>query len=720
MNAVQAAAVEYIKRGWRPIPLEGKAAIGEGWQKLEFTPDMFRDGDNIGLLMVNGLTDVDCDASEALAAAPHFLPPTGTVYGRPAKRKAHWLYRTEIPKIIKYVDLVKDSNPETKREATLIEIRVGSHQSMAPPSQHPDDKQYLEWEEPWGAEATVPDDQLIRAVRLTATTAMVSRYYNPAGNRHDWGLAIAGFMRQLGINEAEAAKVFTVAAEIIGDAKVKDRLMAVSSTYGKSDEEGVKGAGALKDGMAHGELFVKTVRKIWGASDSAVSRSLIEELNRRHAVVFQQSGDIVVITEDRDTDGRHFLRFSSPAQFRDLYPQPVVVGHHAKGAPKMKPLGAAWFDHPARRFYEGIELAPNGRANPKYYNLWRGFTVEPKKGDWSLYKRHVHEVICHGDPELTKYVVAWLANTVQKPGHQAETAIALRGREGTGKGVFARTFGELFGVHFIHLDSTRHLTGNFNAHLHNAIVVFADEAAWPGDKAGLGALKRLVTEPTLSIERKGMDIFTVPNVIHMIMASNEEWVVPAGPEARRFVVVDVADTRADDYDYFEAINEQMKNGGLAAMLYDLLDHKIDINLKRIPQTDALWEQKVHTMSQHPEQAWWFEVLNTRDDMWRDAPRYGDWYCLDRAELFRSYNEVLNQLGDKRKGTQTKMGMQITKLVPEFNREIRINQKRYYGVSSLEKCREFFETKFRSKIDWQEGDTDNERDPPPPKDSDIPF
>jgi hypothetical protein len=106
--------------------------------------------------------------------------------------------------------------------------------------------------------------------------------------------------------------------------------------------------------------------------------------------------------------------------------------------------------------------------------------------------------------------------------------------------MFARTFGALFGQHFLHLSDARHLTGNFNAHLRDSCLVFADEAFYAGDKQHEGQLKRLVTEPTLMIEAKYANAVSVRNCLHLIVASNDDWVVPAGTDERRFFVLDVS------------------------------------------------------------------------------------------------------------------------------------------------------------------------------------
>src|SRR4051812_6123904 len=92
-NAQALSAIEYIERGFAPIPVEpgGKAGIGR-WDKLRITRETaarhFTAKHNIGLLLgepSGGLTDIDLDCLEAIAAAPTFLPPTNMISGRTSK-----------------------------------------------------------------------------------------------------------------------------------------------------------------------------------------------------------------------------------------------------------------------------------------------------------------------------------------------------------------------------------------------------------------------------------------------------------------------------------------------------------------------------------------------------------------------------------------------------------------------------------------------------------
>ena len=77
------------------------------------------------------------------------------------------------------------------------------------------------------------------------------------------------------------------------------------------------------------------------------------------------------------------------------------------------------------------------------------------------------------------------------------------------------------------------------------------------------------------------------------MASNNDWVVPANVDQRRFVVIEAGTARMQDSTYFKALREQMGQGGRQALMQFLLDQDLSgVELRRIPRTDALAEQQL--------------------------------------------------------------------------------------------------------------------------------
>lgn len=296
--------------------------------------------------------------------------------------------------------------------------------------------------------------------------------------------------------------------------------------------------------------------------DSIQPIAEIEDLNANHAVV-PIGGSVVILNESWDpVFDRPEITFSNPSSFKLRYSNKLIFGPR-----KQKPihLGNYWLNHPNRREYRGIVFEPRGTIDG-YYNLFRGFPIEPKRGKHRLFKDFVLRVICASNKPLFEYVWKWLAHLFQKPYELPETALVIRGKQGVGKNTFADAIGYLVGHHYLCLTNMNQLAGRFNSHLKDALLVFANEAVWGGEKSNEGTLKAMITDQYSPVEHKGKDIFMVKNYKHLIVGSNESWAVPMGLDDRRFVVLDVSDRYKEDQNYFKAIREELKTGGYKALI----------------------------------------------------------------------------------------------------------------------------------------------------------
>jgi hypothetical protein len=351
-----------------------------------------------------------------------------------------------------------------------------------------------------------------------------------------------------------------------------------------------------KDGLAALRKIIDTEKPKISRSNTrtaAVTKATddpdLREMNEKYAVVLI-SGKTRVVYFDNDR-GRKLPVFQTIADFRAFHAKRRKSIATLSGGTREEGIGSWWIGHPERRQYESIGYRPD-ENNPARLNLWQGFAFEPKQGDCSLYLKHITDNICAGNAEHLEYLLSWMAHSAQHPGTPPGTAIVLKGKEGVGKGVFVTQLGRCFGAHFLHISQGKHLTGNFNSHLQQCTLLFADEAFFAGDRGHESILKALITEETMMIEPKGLDPYSVQNCIHLVMASNSDWVVPAGADARRFFVLDVADTQMQNAGYFAAIKRQMENGGQAALLWLLLNRDIStFEVRSVPHTAALAQQK---------------------------------------------------------------------------------------------------------------------------------
>lgn len=452
------------------------------------------------------------------------------------------------------------------------------------------------------------------------------------------------------------------------------------------------------------------IRQIERAKEEAVDPWL-RKLNERHAVISNWNGKCRVIEEQFDEVlKRYKMTRQSFEDFRNRYMHlNVSLGQNNKGVEILKPVGVWWLQHEKRRQYDKLVFAP-GKEVPGAYNLWRGFACDARQGDCEPFLGHLRDNICQGNDEYFEYLIGWMARAVQHPDSPGYSAVVMRGGMGTGKSFAAKAFGSLFGRHYMQVTDPKHLVGSFNAHLRDCVVLFGEEAFYAGDKKHESILKMLITEELITIEAKGVDAEAAPNCVHLIMASNDEWVVPTAFDDRRFFVLDVGDTRKEDHSYFRALDEHMNSGGREALLHLLLTKDLsNFNVRKVPKTKALQQQKL--LSMDPLEAWWFEKLRTGKLLVQHTGWEPQIACQDLVSDFINY---CRQFNVSRRGSATRVGDALRRFVPtvetkqgrspievdmpDGSRKI-IQRPYFYVVSGLEDCRAYWDNNFGGPYDW---------------------
>lgn len=89
------------------------------------------------------------------------------------------------------------------------------------------------------------------------------------------------------------------------------------------------------------------------------------------------------------------------------------------------------------------------------------------------------------------------------------------------------------------------------------------------------------------------------NYIRLAMLSNDEHVVRATLDARRYFVLRCGEDNIQDQKFFAEMDREMESGGLEAMMYDLVNHQPKNgwgSLRRPPMTPYLRNQQVLTLN----------------------------------------------------------------------------------------------------------------------------
>lgn len=437
------------------------------------------------------------------------------------------------------------------------------------------------------------------------------------------------------------------------------------------------------------------------------------ELNGALAFVpINGRGTILVESTHPEYPGAKAFDLVKPADLTAQYlNQRHKVGEKANGSPIYKTSYEIWLQDKGRRCADRITFAPDkppGLDESRVFNLYQGMGVLPvppdNKHSWRRLQDHIYDVVANANADHAKYILDWMAWCIQHPAERPEVALLFLGGERTGKGIVFRAFTDLHGPHGVQLFQDKQLVGNFNRHLQDKLAIFADESFFAGDHKVANALKGMITEKVRQVEPKFCDSYTVPNFTRLMIASNEEWVVRASPDAARFACFEVSEKRVGQLRYFRAIGQELKNGGLQAMLHDLQHRDLTgFDPRRLPKTPALFNQK--RLSFDDITATWYEwLLDGRlppitQEAALDWPIY-----VQRVRVMESFADAMTgKYG--RKSLETRVGLKLQKLCPGIREERRMyagHRDRYYVLPHLEQCRSGFESYVKTPIDWTSG------------------
>ena len=451
-------------------------------------------------------------------------------------------------------------------------------------------------------------------------------------------------------------------------------------------------------------------KSIWKNVVDRENVQILNQINEQYSIIL--SGNNVRIMYEDDWQELHFL---SKTDFNLKFEnQRIPWGN------KTVSVADLWLEWPDRKTYDRCvfnpSLAPG--EDESTFNLWKGFSLVPKAGNWDLYRQHVEQNIA---PSCHDWVFKWMARILQEPGGERPgTTLVLRGKPGTGKGIFCNLFGKLLGQHYTTINNLEHLTGRFNKELLRTVLLYIDEATWGGNVSMAGMLKNLITEPTRRMEAKNIDAIYVDNHLNLIISSNNKWVVPGSVRERRFLVLDMSEEYMQDKKYFGELVKQMRSGGFEAMMHDLmhLDYTLE-ELREIPRTSGTREQVIRSLD-IPER-FWYERLT--EGTLVDAHEFWKY----RVVTDKLYNQYIEYCSRRNFNHKIESKALFTKALHSICPSMETKQTqhkgqyfRYQSVPSLEQCRKEFDAFLSGQDfgDWPEAvepegvrDIDRENDLP---------
>jgi phage/plasmid-associated DNA primase len=296
-----------------------------------------------------------------------------------------------------------------------------------------------------------------------------------------------------------------------------------------------------------------------------------------------------------------FSEANITAAFKHIRTEKVV---NEDGDVKEVAFTSLWLNDPEIKCFNKLDFIPyNGfreeQTNKQVYNLFTGYN--PKI--LTPYNKDKKDIIlkpfkdlwlelCGGNPEHFKYVYNFLAHMIQKPNEKIPICIIIKGKQGTGKNVGLKAFGNIIGGdHFISSANPNDFFGEYAEGFYHKLLVNMNECEGKDTCDFEGKIKAFISEDTITINAKHVRPSHIRNIARTIIFTNKPNPIPIDVKStdRRYCVFQTTDKFLDKKygtKFWVKLVEHFNKPEFIACLYD------DLNTLDIKNVDWRTERPI--------------------------------------------------------------------------------------------------------------------------------
>lgn len=233
--------------------------------------------------------------------------------------------------------------------------------------------------------------------------------------------------------------------------------------------------------------------------------------------------------------------------------------------------------NPSIRNYTDMDIYPNTHdCPPNIYNLWTPFygdsllinqDIQINQEHIDFFRNHLY-ILSGKDTQVQKYFEMWIAHMIQSP-EQKSTCPVFISNEGSGKGSFTKTMSILMGGKkcFETTNPLRDVFGNFNGQMSDSFLVNINEIGKKDLADCMGYLKGIVTDPVLTINKKGIEPYKIKSFHRFIFTTNISDPIDVKEGNRRFWIVRCSDDLKGNIEYFNKFHSLLNNLSFLKSVY---------------------------------------------------------------------------------------------------------------------------------------------------------
>lgn len=219
------------------------------------------------------------------------------------------------------------------------------------------------------------------------------------------------------------------------------------------------------------------------------------------------------------------------------------------------------------KLYDEVGVYPYPLNCPtNIYNCWASFrgdllpeTSKSFDTELNTFKQLI-SVLCGHEEIASDYLLKWIAQSIQYPALKT-TVPTIISKQGAGKGTLVKLLTALLGnTKVLSTTNADVVFGKFNNQMLDAYLVNLDELSPKDVKDVEHKIKGLITEPTISIDVKGVSSFTIKSYHRFINTTNNEFgVFKTEIGDRRNFIVRASDELIGNKHFFTNFNNNIIN-----------------------------------------------------------------------------------------------------------------------------------------------------------------
>lgn len=239
----------------------------------------------------------------------------------------------------------------------------------------------------------------------------------------------------------------------------------------------------------------------------------------------------------------------------------------------------AWLDWPLRLTVETITYQPGecqmmvDEKGDSVFNTWQGLAVEPKEGVVAPFLTLIDFLFREAEEER-HYFLQWLAYPLQNLGVKMSVCAVIWGpHQGTGKSLIGYTMGHIYGKNY-GLISEKSLKSQFNHWIEGRQFIMADEITGNDSREYMNELQLLITETSVTINKKFLPQYDVPACTNFYFTSNQPDAFFLQDADRRFFIHEVKERSTLTPAFFKDYLAWIRGDGASNLLHYLLHYDV--------------------------------------------------------------------------------------------------------------------------------------------------